>query len=140
LWYIRLGHPGNGAIDHLISQVQGVRFREKSRSGLKRTSQTVVCSACAKAKIKRKTSRLARERPKNVGDRWALDLFALEPEGDGNNKVRLLADRYSGFRFTSILNKATTTDILKVIKHWLDKLNILKLKIKALELDNELIY
>jgi len=91
-----------------------------------------------KAKIKRKSSRVARERPKNAGDRWALDLFALEPEGDGNNKIRLLADRYSGFRVAAILNKATSTEILKVIKHWLNKLDILK--IKALELDNELAY
>jgi len=93
-----------------------------------------------KAKIKRKSSRVARERPKNAGDRWALDLFALEPEGDGNNKIRLLADRYSGFRFAAILNKATSTEILKVIKHWLNKLDILKVKIKAMELDNELAY
>ena len=115
-----------------------MRFKEKGHVGLQPAPRTVDCPACAKAKIKRRISRLARERPKNAGDRWALDLFSLEPDGDGNNKILLLADRYSGFRFTAILDKTTTIVILKVIKHWINKLDILKIKVKVLELDNEL--
>jgi hypothetical protein len=132
LWHKRLGHPGPAAIEHLVSQAQGVRVKGIT---------TVQCDACGRAKSRRQIRRAPRINECGPGERLSLDFHAYEAQSLTKEKSQLLiTDKFSGlqwdFYFT---DNRPARSIIRILSNFIIFLkNHFNITVKVIEADNEI--
>ncbi|KAL2137577.1 hypothetical protein VTI28DRAFT_8991 [Corynascus sepedonium] len=130
-WHLRLGHPGPGALEHLVNSTQGVRIKGIT---------TAQCDACARGKLYRQERRTPRDiQDFHPGEKLALDFHDFKPDKEGYNSLLLIVDRVSGYMWDFYLQDRKTDTVITAIS---DLLGILErqyeVKVKAIESDNEI--
>jgi hypothetical protein len=85
-WHLRLGHPGPGALEHLVNCSQGARIRGPN---------TVECEDCGCSKAKRQISRAPRDILEGPGLQLAIDFHDYEQNSNGFRSSMLISDRWS---------------------------------------------
>jgi hypothetical protein len=130
LWHQRLGHPGPGALEHIVNCSQGVRLRGPT---------TVECDACAVSKIKRQIRREPREPARGPGERLAVDFHDYQ-KGIGNyTSLMLITDRYSGLIWDYYLQDRTANSIIACFNSLFQILEKrYSIQPKVIECDNEI--
>jgi hypothetical protein len=131
-WHLRLGHPGPGALEHLVNSTQGVRIKGVT---------TTDCDSCAKGKMHRQNRRAPRNltdfRP---GERLALDFHDFEPDEAGYNSLLLVVDRVSGWMWDFYLQDRRTDAVIAALDNLIGMLERqYEIKVKVVESDNEII-
>lgn len=132
LWHKRLGHPGPVAVEHLVSQAQGVRIKGIT---------TVECDSCGRSKSRRQIRRAPRTHEDGPGERLAIDFHAYETQSITKEKSQMLiTDRFSGmqwdFYFTD--NRPARSIIKTLSNFFLFMKNHFNIAIKVIESDNEI--
>lgn len=83
LWHHRLGHPGPKVMEHAVNRTEGTRIKGIT---------TVECDACALSKMKQQTSRRARDKPLQPGERLALDFHEFTITKQPGQYLLLITD------------------------------------------------
>jgi Pol polyprotein len=130
LWHRRFGHPGPGALEHVVNCSQGVRLRGPT---------TVECDVCATSKIKRQIRREPRELTEGPGERLAIDFHDFQ-EGLGSyTSLMLITDRCSGLIWDYYLQDRTANSIITCFNSLFQILETrYSIKPKVIECDNEI--
>jgi hypothetical protein len=131
-WHLRLGHPGPGALEHLVNSTQGVRIKGVT---------TTECDSCAKGKMHRQNRRAPRSladfRP---GEKLALDFHDFEPDEEGYDSLLLIVDRVSGRMWDFYLQDRRTDTVIAALDNLIRMLERqYEAKVKVVESDNEII-
>jgi hypothetical protein len=105
-WHRRLGHPGPGALEHMVNCSQGVRLRGPT---------TVECEACGVSKIKRQIRRQPRELLEGPGERLAIDFHDFNEGLGGYTSLMMFTDRWSGLIWDFYLQDRKATSIIAAI-------------------------
>jgi hypothetical protein len=133
IWHKRLGHPGPAAIEHLVSQSEGVKI-----VGL----TTVQCDACGRSKSKRQIRRAPRLNDEGPGERIAIDFHEYE-EGSFNKErsQMLITCRYSryvwDFYFKDNRTAKSIIHQLGIFIQFMKKQ--FNITVKVIETDNEIV-
>jgi hypothetical protein len=132
LWHLRLGHPGPGALEHLVNSTQGVRIKGVT---------TTECESCTKGKMHRQDRRAPRNltdfRP---GEKLALDFHDFEPDEAGYDSLLLVVDRVSGWMWDFYLQDRRTDTVIAALDNLFGMLERqYEIKVKVVESDNEII-
>lgn len=132
-WHLRLGHPGPGALEHLVHNTEGVSIQGL---GIK----THECDACAKGKMERQISRVPRDISENgPGERIAVDFHDFEKDPEGFSSLMLFTDRTSGYSWDFYLQDRSTNSIITAFKWFLGMLELQHRKlVRTVECDNEI--
>jgi Reverse transcriptase (RNA-dependent DNA polymerase) len=128
-WHLRLGHPGPGALEHLVNCSTGAKIRGPT---------TVECDTCGQSKAKRKIRRAPRDLHEGPGYRLAIDFHDFN-QAMGFNSLMLITDRWCGFCWDYYLSDRKATTIITALKHLFGILKRqYKIEPKTVEVDNEL--
>jgi hypothetical protein len=132
LWHLRLGHPGPGALEHLVNSTQGVRIKGIT---------TTECDSCAKGKMHRQEHRAPRDLTDFCpGEKLALDFHDFEPDEAGYSSLLLVVDRVSGYMWDFYMRDRKTDTVITALHELLGLLERqYEIKVKAVESDNEII-
>lgn len=131
-WHKRLGHPGPGALEHLVQQTEGVRL-----TGI----TTVQCDACGRAKSKRQIRRIPRLHEDGPGERIAIDFHDYEQGSITKEKSQMLiTDRYSGFMWDLYFkDNRPARSIIRLLSNFVTFLKKqFNIEVKVIEADNEI--
>lgn len=129
-WHQRLGHPGPGALEHLVHASQGVVIRGPSG---------VECEACGLSKARQSIRRAPRPNYQEPGERLAVDFHDYEQALSGETSHMILTCRTSGVSWDYALSDRKTHTILAVFKahiQWLKRQY--GIEVKVVECDNEI--
>jgi hypothetical protein len=128
-WHLRLGHPGPGALEHLVNCSTGTKIRGPT---------TVECDACGQGKAKRKIRRAPKDLHEGPGYRLAIDFHDFN-QAKGFTSLMLITDRWSGLCWDYYLSDRTAKTIITVLKHLFGTLKRqFNIEPKIAEVDNEL--
>ena len=97
-WHLRLGHPGPGALEHLVNSTQGARIKGIT---------TVQCDGCGLGKKRRRVRREQRDIEGGPGMRLAVDFHDFEPDPHGYKSLMLVTDRWSGYMWDYYMERRT---------------------------------
>ena len=129
-WHLRLGHPGPGALEHLVNSSQGVRIKGIT---------TAECSACAQGKLKRQIRRTPREVFEGKGERLAVDFHDFEGDQEGYSSLMLITCRTTGYSWDFYLKDRTSESIKTAFGTLFGLLDRqYGIKPKVIESDNEI--
>jgi hypothetical protein len=106
-WHLRLGHPGPGALEHLVNSSQGVRIKGIT---------TAECDACAQGKMKRQIRRYPKELREGAGERLAIDFHDYEEDQEGYSSQMLITCRTTGYMWDFYLKDRTAASIITALK------------------------
>nr|XP_036588243.1 polyprotein [Colletotrichum truncatum]KAF6799616.1 polyprotein [Colletotrichum truncatum] len=134
-WHQRLGHPGEGVLEHLVNASRGVKIMGDLRNKLPD------CSACGKGKTRRIVRRAPRESIAwaKPGSRVAFDFHSISPQGYGGYmSTVILSDRLTGYSWDYYLKDRTTETLLEVFDLFMAMMKTqYNIQVKVFECDRE---
>lgn len=130
-WHLRMGHPGAGALEHLVNSAKGVRIKGIT---------TTQCDSCAKAKLKRQIRRQPRDLQQYTrGEKLAIDFHDWERDLEGYRSQMLFTCRKTEYSWDFYLQDRKTETLIKTLDYVLTMLKTqYDITVRNVEMDNEM--